>query len=146
MIELMVVIALGNGFLVSISRMINARLGKEIGAAGASIWNHFTGAIMMGLFVLLLKQTVVDFHGIPFYAFIGGLIGAGYLTLSNFLIPKIGASKATILMIAGQIGFATIIDYLRHIVINPVIAFLGVAFIITGVSIGEYSKVQAKAE
>ncbi len=140
MIYLMFLIALANGFLVTLSRISNARLGKAIGPTGASVWNHATGFLFISVIVLITGSSIINLTGIPFYAYLGGVIGAAYVTISNFLIPKIGTSKATILMIAGQIGFAACIDSMRNIVFDPVIGFLGMTLIVAGVTLGETSK------
>lgn len=140
MIILMILLALANGFIVVVSRLVNARLGKEIGSLGASIWNHMTGALLMGIIFLLMNSKDLFLESIPFYAFLGGVIGAVYVTISNFIIPKIGASKATILMIAGQMCVAAFIDLLRDFLGNRFIALLGIILIIFGVYIGEKTK------
>ncbi len=141
MIMFTIIIALSNGFLVVISRLLNARLGREINPAGASIWNHFTGTLMMLLVYFLMSGKYFDFKSIPLYVFLGGVIGAVYVMISNYIIPKIGASKSVILMIAGQIIIATLIDYFRNIVGNPLIALTGILLIIFGVYIGEKGKI-----
>lgn len=141
MIILMILIALTNGVLVGLSRILNARLGKEISPIGASVWNHLTGTLIMGIIVLALRSKEIKLQSIPFYVYLGGVIGAIYVTISNFIIPKIGASKATVLMIAGQICLATLIDYLRNVLQNPLIAIFGIILIIVGVNIGERTKV-----
>ena len=56
------------------------------------------------------------------------------------LYEVITASKATVLMLAGQICIATLIDFLRHIFKNPVTAVAGIVLIITGVYLGEKNK------
>ncbi|MGD1819073.1 MAG: DMT family transporter [Pleomorphochaeta sp.] len=137
MLILMIFLALANGFLVVLSRILNATLGKEISAIGASVWNHFTGTILMGIIFLFMKNHTIIFQNIPFFAFLGGVIGAVYVTISNFIIPKIGAAKATILMIAGQICIATLIDYLKNELHNPLSTILGIILIIFGVYLGE---------
>jgi bacterial/archaeal transporter family-2 protein len=140
MMVLLILIALTNGFLVGISRILNARLGKEVSPAGASVWNHLTGALIVGVLMLVLNIENFQLMNIPYYAYLGGIIGAAYVTVSNFLIPKIGASKATVLMIAGQICLATLIDYLRNALNNPLIIISGIILIIAGVIVGERSR------
>ena len=135
MMALMIAVALANGMLVVTSRMINARLGREVTPAGASVWNHVTGAATMGILVLFMGRQDIAFANIPVIAYLGGVIGAGYVTVSNFIIPKIGASKATVLMIAGQIALAALIDSLRGILTHPPTTIAGIALIILGVSL-----------
>jgi len=136
----MILIALANGFLIIVSRIFNARLGKVIGPAGASVWNHLSASFLLGLIVIFLRNEHFHFQDIPVYAYLGGIIGACYVTISNFLIPRVGTSKATILMIAGQIGLATFIDYLRNSDLNLLFAILGIALIIFGIIIAEREK------
>ena len=140
---LLIMLALSNGVLVVLARMFNARLGREIGPAGASVWNHFTGFLVMAVFVLVLKGEYSNLAEIPLYAYLGGFIGAIYVTISNFLIPKIGASKATVLMIAGQITLATVIDFLSGKIASPLITAAGIILIISGVYVGETDRMKA---
>ncbi len=140
MIIFTIMIALFNGFLVVLSRLLNARLGREINPVGASIWNHLTGALLMSVVYVSISSQHFNFENIPFHAFLGGVIGAVYVTISNYIIPKVGASKAVILMIAGQIFIATLIDYFRNIVGSPLIALIGILLIILGVYSGEKGK------
>ncbi|MDC7240780.1 MAG: DMT family transporter [Spirochaetales bacterium] len=137
---LMIVVALTNGLLVTVSRIMNARLGREITPAGASVWNHLTGTLLMGIFFLLFNNQEIHMQCIPVYAYLGGIIGAVYVTVANFLIPRLGASKATILMIGGQILLATLIDYLKDAIGHPLTAVSGIILIILGIYVGERSK------
>jgi len=141
---MIILLALSNGLLVTFSRMVNARLGKAINPAGASVWNHLTGTLAMGAAVLFMGTRGIRLEGLPFYVYCGGLIGGVYVTISNYLIPKIGASKATVLMIAGQIILAAVLDILRGVLQRPLLALGGIILIIAGVYAGEKSRETAK--
>ncbi|HAG44573.1 MAG TPA: EamA-like transporter family protein, partial [Clostridium sp.] len=54
-----------------------------------------------------------NFSNIPFYAFLGGLIGVIVVSASNVVIPKIPTMYTTLLIFIGQIFTGIIIDYLE---------------------------------
>ncbi|WP_028973015.1 DMT family transporter [Spirochaeta cellobiosiphila] len=140
MIILFIILAFINGFLVITSRSLNAQLGAKTSPIGASIWNHVTGFLFMLLLQFLLGKWTINIKNPPFYIFIGGAIGAIYVSLANYLIPRTGTAKATILMIGGQIFLAAIIDLLKGNIDTPHWTLLGIALVISGVCIGELNE------
>ena len=56
---------------------------------------------------------------IPFYAYIGGLIGVFSITLSNYTAPKISVFYMTLLIFIGQIATGIVIDYFALNELSP---------------------------
>ncbi len=135
-----ILLALFSGMVGILARSINAKLGSLINPAGASLWNHLTGSVVMAVIVAVMNSYAFKYAEIPYYAYLGGFIGALYVTISNFVVPKIGAAKATVMMIGGQVFTAAIIDYFRGVIKHPLMAVAGTALIIIGVYIGEKNK------
>ena len=124
--SLMILLAFFNGFLIVTNRVVNAKLGLHVSGAGASFWNHFVGFLFLALIVPFLTEGGGrDIGEIPFYLFLGGIIGACYVAISSLVIPKVGATKATILVIAGQIVLGTIIDVVNGEISNINITIRG---------------------
>ena len=141
--SLMILLAFFNGFLIVTTRVVNAKLGLHVAGTGAAIWNHFVGFLFLAPIVPFLKGgTLIDIGRIPFYLFLGGIIGAGYVAINNSVIPRIGATKATILVIAGQIIFGTIIDVANERITNLSIAILGISLVLLGMWVGNHKKVK----
>lgn len=136
-----IILALLNGFMIVTTRVVNAKLGLYISGTGAAVWNHLVGFIFLSLWVpFLTNGTSFDLKGIPFYLFLGGFIGAGYVAINNWLIPNVGATKATVLVIAGQIVFGTIIDAANGNISNLNLTVIGITLVVLGMWVGNYKK------
>ena len=143
--SLIILLAFFNGFLIISNRLVNAKLGRYVSGAGASFWNHLVGFLFLVLIVpLLTAQGAVDIGEIPFYLFLGGIIGAGYVAINNLVIPKLGATKATVLVIAGQIVLGVIIDVANERVSNFSITVLGISLVVLGMWIGDRKASEAR--
>lgn len=126
-------LALFNGFLIAGVRVTNAKLGMYVSAAGASFWNHLTGFLALALTVpWLLGVPDADFNGIPFYLYLGGLLGAVYIAVNNTVIPSIGAGRSTVIVIAGQIMFGALLDFAGTGMTAVLPSFLGITLVVLG--------------
>lgn len=142
--ELVVVsiLALLGGVSLGINRSLLGRLGVGVGAAGASVINHVGGALFV-FFLLLLTGGRLDqglFYEAPAYAYIGGIIGALFVMITSWLIPRAGVMKTTVLLISGQMLFGTILDFLIGRLSSLPVSFGGLGLILVGVLVGEYRK------
>jgi transporter family-2 protein len=92
---------------------INSRLGKTVGSVQAA-----TFSFLIGTAVLLL---IVGFvHGgfgnlgkvgrVPWWALVGGLLGAVYVTVALIAVRTLGASGLTAVVITGQLAISVAID------------------------------------
>ena len=141
--SLMVLLAFINGLMIVTTRVMNAKLGTYISSAGSSFWNHFIGFLtLVVLSPILFSGMDVNIAGIPSYLFLGGLIGALYVTINSLVIPRIGASKTTVLVIAGQILIGTIIDLINGRVSNVGLTILGISMVVMGMWIGNQDKTE----
>ncbi|KAA3644770.1 MAG: DMT family transporter [Chloroflexi bacterium] len=134
---LMILLAFLNGFLIVTTRVVNAKLGLHLSGTGASFWNHFIGFLFLALMMPLFSGgATIDIVEIPFYLFLGGIIGAGYVAINNLVIPKVGATKTTVLVIAGQIVLGTIIDIANERISNISMTILGMSLVVLGMWVG----------
>ncbi|NIT55680.1 MAG: hypothetical protein GWN00_05400 [Aliifodinibius sp.] len=133
-----------NGLLVVITRVVNAKLGLHVSGTGAAIWNHFVGFLFLALLMPFIRiETGIDFGGVPFYLFLGGMLGAGYVAINNWVMPKVGATKATVLVIAGQIILGAIIDFANGKISNLGFTIGGILLVVFGMWVGNYKKAAA---
>ena len=132
-------LALLNGFLIGVSRTINARLGSEVGPVKASAWNHLVGFIF-----LLVAMTAV--YGVgsvtlsgsaPLHAYLGGVIGAFFVALNSWIFPHLGAMRTTMLVIAGQMLTSTAIDAANGKITSILSQAIGVVFILAGIRLSQ---------
>ena len=47
----------------------------------------------------------------PWYSWLGGVLGAGYLTAAILLAPRLGAAALIGLVVAGQLVFSVLVDH-----------------------------------
>ncbi|WP_291580631.1 DMT family transporter [Clostridium sp. UBA6640] len=112
-----IILAMIGGGLTIISMIINAGLAKEIGVLRGTLINYIVGLLVILIIMVFAKGTynfnINSFANIPFYAFLGGLIGVIVVSASNVVIPKIPTMYTTLLIFIGQIFTGIIIDYLE---------------------------------
>ena len=139
------IIALLGGAALGMNRAFLGRLGATLGAPAASVINHIGGAIFIFI-ILIASGRSLDLDQMisaPSYAYVGGLVGALFVALVSWLIPKAGVMRTTILIISGQILLSTLIDFFNDKIRSILLATIGLALILSGVIIGEYRKMKS---
>lgn len=129
-------VSFASGITLVVSRMINADLAKTTGAVSGSFINHLVGlpAALIAMLILgstegSIIQTAVT---VPWWAYLGGILGITVVVLNNCIVPKISAMQATLLLFVGQIFAGAVIDYLtgvnssKQLMIGAVIVAIGV--------------------
>jgi bacterial/archaeal transporter family-2 protein len=137
---LAVLLAAGAGCLVGMQAPVNARLGKTVGSVQAA-----SVSFMVGTGVLLLTVTVVNggfgnlahIEHAPWWALLGGLFGAVFVTIAIVTVRTLGASGLAAVVITGQLAVSVAIDRfgLLGITKQPVGAsrIAGLALLVIGV-------------
>lgn len=111
---LMILLAVLGGVLTTLSMVVSSTLGKKIGLIQSTII-HYIGGLIGGVFILIglgskIAPSIVEMSNMPFYIFLGGVIGVMVVYTSNVVIPKIPVVYSTLLMFSGQMLCAIIID------------------------------------
>lgn len=109
---LLPLLAVLGGAAVAIQGQINGGLGKKIGVFEAAFISFIIGTV--ALFVVMLffgKGNVSTVVTVPKWLLLGGLLGAFFVAISVFVVPKIGVAPTMIAVIAGQIVVGVIIDH-----------------------------------
>ncbi|CAI1002440.1 DMT family transporter [Serratia ficaria] len=129
----LILLALFNGVCISISRAVNGRLALDRGAFSASLCNHIVGFLFLSLLLAASGGFSLDQTGqAPWGAYLGGAIGALFVALNSYVLPRLGAMRAALLIISGQMLAGVAIDSLNGG--PPAMAPLfGVALILLGV-------------
>lgn len=115
MIVIAVIATALTGFTIVMNRIINSRLAERIGLFQSTLFNYITGLFVSVLFMLFSKETIAlkgfDFGSVPFWAYLGGLVGVIVIVLSSYLTPRISALYLTLLLFIGQLFTGIIIDF-----------------------------------
>lgn len=110
-----IILAILSGVTIVISRMTNAKLGKELSVYQSTFFNYLIGFIGCLLLIALFREKLVfvpSVTGIRFFAmFFGGIVGVGNIIISNVVTPKIAAFSLTIIIFVSQLFSSLILDY-----------------------------------
>ncbi|MDI3521552.1 MAG: bacterial/archaeal transporter family-2 protein [Anaerophaga sp.] len=113
------------GFL-SVQGSINAQLSSFLRhPLQASLTNFLVGTVILIFLNIILRTSlpsIAEMKSVPWYLFLGGAIGAIFVTSVVLLIPKIGVTNMLAASIAGQLIVASIIDHhgLFNVTVHPV--------------------------
>lgn len=137
-----VMMAFASGAFLPIQAGLNARLGK----AGdnpiyAAMLSFVIGTIALVLYILVTKQSV-SWDGVkaaPSYVWIGGILGAFYVTVIILAFPQLGPGLTFGLVVAGQMVISALLEHFNLLVaqqqsISPM-RILGIALVVIGVVI-----------
>ncbi|CAG9614667.1 hypothetical protein BACCIP111899_03900 [Bacillus rhizoplanae] len=112
---LYICIAILAGCSIVIARVINANLATQIGIFQGTFFNYITGLAFSLLFLIFSNESFnmsyTTLQSIPFFAYLGGLVGVIVIGLSNYIIPKISSFYLTLLIFTGQLSMGIIIDF-----------------------------------
>ncbi|HHX59512.1 MAG TPA: DMT family transporter [Epulopiscium sp.] len=110
-----ITIALMTGSLVIISMIMNSRVGDEIGLFQGVFINYVLGTVVSILILLFNIKTITIASNIPWWAYLGGVLGVVIVSISNVIIPKIPTIYTTLLIFIGQLFTGMMIDLLTHV-------------------------------
>jgi transporter family-2 protein len=110
---LAVLLAAAAGIFVGLQAPVNSRLGKEIGSLQAA-----TVSFTVGLLALILVASlssggisgVTNAGKAPWWALIGGVLGAFYVTVALVTVRTLGLSALTAIVVSGQLAIAVVVD------------------------------------
>ena len=129
------------GVAVVTQQIFNANLRFLIhSAAWSGFVSYFVGTLCMIVFILVARDPVPSLSAVrtvPWWAWSGGALGALFIGLAIFLVPRLGAAAFIALLVAGQMMAAMVYDHfgafgLEKQVASPTRLF-GAALLIAGV-------------
>jgi bacterial/archaeal transporter family-2 protein len=137
-----IIVALLSGAFLPIQAGLNTRLGKSIESpVHASMFSFIVGAFAVILYVTLTRQHVAwsGLKTTPAFAWIGGVLGAFYVTAIILAFPRIGPALTFGLVVTGQMVISVVLDHFDILVAQQhsinIWRLLGIVFIIAGVII-----------
>ncbi|MEO0483547.1 MAG: DMT family transporter [Planctomycetota bacterium] len=112
---LLTLAAVAVGILVAVQPGINAQLGRSLGNPFYGTLANFTLGFALvsvtALFVLRpLAPKAANVAATPWWAWLGGILGAIFVTASLLLIPRLGAVLFLGAVLVGQLLAAGVID------------------------------------
>lgn len=108
-------IAIAAGVSIVVARIINSNLADKIGIFEGTFLNYVIGLLFSMLFLFVSSETFTFSTGtltnLPFWAYLGGLVGIIVVAASNLVTPKISAFYLTLIIFIGQLFAGILIDY-----------------------------------
>ena len=141
---LLLVFAIVAGALLPSQAGINAQLAKKLGhplLAASVSFGIGTLALLLYTFVFHISWSPALSRSmqVPWYLWIGGLLGVGYLTATIVLAPLLGAATMIGLLVAGQMLASIALDHfgLVGFPVHPLSFWraVGAIFLLVGVTL-----------
>lgn len=107
---LAVLLSLGAGVTIVLSRTVNARLSKETSPLIGSFINHLVGLPICIVLALLFQKPFWTASVAKPWMYLGGLLGVTVVLLLNVAVPKMPAFHLTLLTFTGEIFTGIILD------------------------------------
>ena len=106
-------LGIGAGCLVGMQAPINSRLGKVVGGLEAATFSFLVGTAALVAITVVVRGGpggLGELDRAPWWALVGGLLGAVYVTVAIFAVRTLGASGLTAVVITGQLTISVLID------------------------------------
>jgi bacterial/archaeal transporter family-2 protein len=110
---LAVLLGVGAGCLVGMQAPINSRLGRALGDVQAATFSFLIGTAALVLVPAFVRGGLGNLGHVgraPWWALVGGLLGAVFVTVALVTVRTLGASGLTAAVIAGQLMISVVID------------------------------------
>lgn len=137
MVALLAIVA---GALVTLSMSLNSNLGLRIGVFRATVVNYVVGlAGALVVLGVLGVPTLPDLASVPWWCWVGGLLGVAIVASSNVVLPRIPVVTSTVLLFLGQIGTGLAIDAWQQGSVAP-LRLVGAALVLGGLLVSQTQK------
>jgi transporter family-2 protein len=138
---ILVLLSIAGGMAIAAQALINARLQVAAGNSILAATLSFAVGLVALLAVLVVQpSSAVSGHSLgsaPWWAWLGGALGAFYVVVSIYVAPRIGAAALLSAVVLGQLSFSLVADHFGFFGINvhavSVPRLLGVVLVIAGV-------------
>ncbi len=129
------------GVAVVTQQVFNANLRYALDSAGwAGLASYVVGTLYMIVFIVATRDSLPSLtfaRSVPWYLWTGGALGATFIVLAIFLVPKLGAATFIALFVVGQMLVSLAFDHfgafgLEKHAASPV-RLAGAALLIAGV-------------
>lgn len=107
-----ILLALTNGAITVVSRVVNAALAARVGSLRGSFVNHIVGALAAGILLLMgIRTGLFQLSEIPLVYFSGGCLGVIVVAASNYAVRKMGVVLFVVLLIGFQLLTSAVLDH-----------------------------------
>ncbi len=112
---LAILLAVAAGCFVGLQAPVNARLGRQVGSLQAATISFTIGTLALILVASLSSGGLSGIGSVtkaPWWALVGGILGAFYVTVALVTVRTLGLSSLTAIVVTGQLTIAVVVDRL----------------------------------
>jgi transporter family-2 protein len=105
------------GMIIALQAPINAQLAHKLGSpVVAAAASFVAGTVLLIAVALVTAQGhAIDWRAPPWWMYVaGGFLGAGFVTITLLLTPRMGAAATMGLIVAGQLLAGLVLDRLGY--------------------------------
>lgn len=114
-ISTLLILGLAGGVAMASQAGINAQLRQYMHSPyQAAFFSFLVGTLILGVVVLLQtgsRPQLQELMAVPYWLWIGGLLGAFGVSVAIILAPRLGAVNLTIVIVCGQLLAALVLDH-----------------------------------
>ncbi|MCU1283858.1 MAG: hypothetical protein JWO13_208 [Acidobacteriales bacterium] len=139
---ILVLLSAAGGMAIAAQALINARLNVYAGNGVLAATISFVVGLVSLLAVLVFVPSGArsgSLSSAPWWAWMGGALGALYIVISIYVVPKIGAAALLSAAVFGQLVFSLVADHFGFFGISAhpvnVPRLVGVVLVIGGVAL-----------
>lgn len=90
-----------SGVILAVMIQINGGLSGQFGAYHAALYVHIVGSVFAALLLLLKRQRISGAKGLPFWMYLGGVIGVLTTVFNNLAFSHISLTSIVALGLFG---------------------------------------------
>lgn len=114
-ISTLLMLGLAGGVAMASQAGINAQLRQYVHSPyQAAFFSFLVGTLILGVVVLMqtgARPQLQELTAVPYWLWIGGLLGAFGVSVAIILAPRLGAVNLTIVIVCGQLLAALVLDH-----------------------------------
>lgn len=130
-------VAVANGLLNTINRMVNVKAGECLGTARGAMINYIEATILAFCLVFITGKggefRLEHIREVPLQFYLGSICGLASMIFLIIGTKQKGAMTSTVLMLIGQLGTSVVLDYVFFGFFRPN-QILGIFLILVGIS------------
>ena len=139
-----VLISLGAGITVVLSRIVNAHLSQRIGTLQGALVNHLVGLPFCLLLALAITEASASQPFISgsfrLWIWCGGILGVVTVAMCNVIVPKLPAYQLSLFMFCGQLFCGMMLDVFGGGMLNKREFGAGI-LVAAGIAVSQVAKI-----
>ena len=106
-----ILIGLAGGIAVGMQGPLSSVITQKLGPFESVFIVHIGGAIAALIPMLFVGSRLGQWKNLPWYAFSAGAFGLVVIMAVGYMIPRIGAAGAVVILVTGQILISAVLDH-----------------------------------